>query len=333
MSRIKYIVLGLVLVLALFSGIAPKAKAYYAYENDPTYQARLQQIMNLLLQAQQMLTQLQADYGQTGSVLGSNTYYPTYQTNQTPEISNLSTYSGPVGTYVDINGQRLLGLYGSPTVWLESTYGTRTQLYPQTGYSNTYMRVQITGSNCQYQGTYCTGQVSTGNYNIYVEVNGMRSNAVMFNVTGSNYYDPYNYNNQNQYNCQYYGNCYNQYPYNNPPYINSNWSVTTPTSGQIYNYADTILIQWTSPGSTNVELRLKTTTGQDCKIDEVSATQTSYSFRPIGSSCYGTVTQNDPGPFFIEAVAKNTSGTYYDPYNLNTKKQSGLFTIIVPNNI
>lgn len=324
------------MTIALFAGFSQTAKAevYNNYQNDPNYQARLQQILSLLNQAQQMLAQLRADYGQSGSVLGASAYnpnyntYPTYGTTQTPEISNLSTYSGVVGSYVDINGLRMMGGYGTTNVWLENSTGQRWQLYPQSGATNTYMRVQINGSNCQYSGSYCSSQsLATGLYNIYLEVNGQRSNSVMFNVASDgsySYNNPYTYN-----NCQYSYNCNNY----QQPYTSTNWQVTAPTGGQVFNYADTIQIQWQNAGGNTVELRLKTTTGLDCKIDEVNSSQTSYSFRPIGSTCYGLVTQNDPGPFFVEITAKNTGINYYDPYQLNTKKQSGLFTIIVPSNI
>lgn len=330
MKKITKICAGLALALSLFLiGTAGTAKAqtyYYGYQNDPVYQQRLQQILNLIQQAQQMLAQLQYDYGY-GTVAGAYTYNYGYNygntynySSQGPEISSLSSYSGYVGSSVDVYGRNFTNYGGQPTVWLENQSGNRWQLFPQSGYNDTYLRVSVNTGNCQnYGNTYCGQTLYSGAYNLYVETNGRQSNKVTYNITGTNY-GSYSGSNYCNYNTDPY--CFN----NNYTYTSG--EVTSPKSNEVYNISNYIPIQWTYFGGNTVELRLKTTSGSDCKIEEVSASSGYYSFRPIGSNCYGLVTQNDPGPFYIEV--RIATGTYNsnDPYNLNNSRQSGFFRIV-----
>lgn len=318
------------LVISLFVGIFfsvqtnnANAQTYYGYQNDPVYQQRLQQILNLIQQAQQMLAQLQYDYGY-GKVAGAYTYNYGYNygnnynySNVAPEISSLSNYSGSVGSSVDIYGKNFTNYGGQPTVWLENQNGNRWQLYPQSGYNDTYLRVVINSTNCQnYGNTYCGQTLYSGAYNLYVEANGRQSNKVTYNITSTNY---------GSYSGQYYCN-YNSDPYcYNNNYTYAGGEVTSPRANETYSISNNIPIQWTYFGGNTVELKLKTSTGNECNIAEVSANSSYYNFQPIGSNCYGLVTQNDPGPFYVEVRIATGSYNYNSADNA---RQSGFFRIV-----
>jgi len=115
---------------------------------------------------------------------------PPTITNYSPVINSLSTYSGPVGTLVDIRGGNLAGFENDRNVWIESSNGTRGILYGDNSVSTSNLiRVTLNSPLCQtdnsYSGQPCNSwlNLTPGFYKFQVITPSGSSNKLNFEIT------------------------------------------------------------------------------------------------------------------------------------------------------
>lgn len=107
----------------------------------------------------------------------------------TPLITSLSTYSGPVGTKLEIKGCNLYGFEGEKNVWIENELGIKGILYGEAGSTSEIIKVTLNSPLCQkdisYSGLPCDAwlTLSPGKYKIYVMPWGKKSNEINFTIT------------------------------------------------------------------------------------------------------------------------------------------------------
>lgn len=119
-----------------------------------------------------------------------------------PVISSISPSSGPIGTKVEIKGENLSGFEGDLDVYFEDASGQKVKLTDNSGtYPKTMGKsmVIMVKEPCQrgekiigrYSGieSWCNYvPLKPGNYKVYVNPYGVKSNVVSFTVTSENNY-------------------------------------------------------------------------------------------------------------------------------------------------
>lgn len=112
-------------------------------------------------------------------------------TSTNPFIESLSTYSGPVGTLLEIRGRNFSGFEGDLTAWVENSQGVRGLLIGEAGSSATLIKVTLKSRLCQIDTTYsglpCPSflDLTPDVYKIYVMAWGQKSNVLNFTITSS----------------------------------------------------------------------------------------------------------------------------------------------------
>src|SRR6185436_13170689 len=105
-----------------------------------------------------------------------------------PVITSLSSYTGPVGTQVDINGCNFAGFEGDKNAWIENSTGTKGIMYGMTGSTSNLVKVTLSTPLCQVDTSYsdnpCPAQLtlSPGVYKIYTNPWGTPSNQAIFTI-------------------------------------------------------------------------------------------------------------------------------------------------------
>jgi hypothetical protein len=119
------------------------------------------------------------------------TTLPTTCTDEqegTPVITSLSSYSGPIGTKLEINGCNLSGFEGDQNAWIENDQGMKGVLHGEDGSTSKLLRIALESSLCQtddsYSGMPCDAWLSLvpGSYKIYVTPWGKESNKIGFTI-------------------------------------------------------------------------------------------------------------------------------------------------------
>jgi hypothetical protein len=106
-----------------------------------------------------------------------------------PVITSLSTYSGPVGTKLEIKGCNFSGFEGDKNAWIENASGVKGFLPGESGSTSKLLKVTLKSPLCQedttYSGLPCDAwlTLTPGTYKIYVMPWGKVSNKVNFTIT------------------------------------------------------------------------------------------------------------------------------------------------------
>jgi hypothetical protein len=106
-----------------------------------------------------------------------------------PVITSLSTYSGPVGTKLEIRGCNFSGFEGDKNAWIENASGVKGLLYSEIESTSKLLKVTLESPLCQkdttYSGLLCDAwlTLTPGKYKIYVMPFGKASNKVNFTIT------------------------------------------------------------------------------------------------------------------------------------------------------
>jgi hypothetical protein len=112
----------------------------------------------------------------------------TDQQEGTPVITSLSSYSGSVGTKLEIKGCNFAGFEGDKNAWIEDSKGVKGILYGETGSTNKLLKVTLKSSLCQedtsYSGLTCPTflTLTPGTYKIYTIPWGKKSNEAAFTI-------------------------------------------------------------------------------------------------------------------------------------------------------
>lgn len=115
----------------------------------------------------------------------------TDQTDATPVITSLSSYSGPVGTMLEIKGCNFSGFEGDKNAWIENGQGKAGILYGGEESTNNLLKITLNSPLCQndnsYSGLPCGTllNLTPGTYKIYTTPWGKKSNEVIFTITES----------------------------------------------------------------------------------------------------------------------------------------------------
>jgi len=105
-----------------------------------------------------------------------------------PVITSLSSYSGPVGTKLEIHGCNFAGFEADKNAWIENTQGVKGILYGEAGSTSKLVQVSLYSPLCQidtsYSGLPCDAwlTLTPGIYRIYVTPWGQKSNEVSFTI-------------------------------------------------------------------------------------------------------------------------------------------------------
>jgi hypothetical protein len=105
-----------------------------------------------------------------------------------PVITSLSSYSGPVGTKLEIRGCNFSGFEGDKNAWIENAQGIKGILYGESGSTSKLLKVTLKSPLCQkdtsYSGLPCDAELILipGKYKIYVMPWGKKSNEVSFTI-------------------------------------------------------------------------------------------------------------------------------------------------------
>lgn len=103
-----------------------------------------------------------------------------------PVITSLSTYSGSIGTKIEIHGCNLNGFEGDNNVWIEDVQGVKGILYGENRSSSNLVKTTLTSPLCQADNSYsalpCKNYLylTPGVYKIYAKPWGIESNKVEF---------------------------------------------------------------------------------------------------------------------------------------------------------
>ncbi|MCC7160122.1 hypothetical protein IT399_00105 [Candidatus Nomurabacteria bacterium] len=108
----------------------------------------------------------------------------------TPIITSLSSYSGAVGTKLEINGCNFTGFEGDKNAWIENANSVKGILYGEEGSTSKNIKITLESSLCQkdtsYSGLSCDAKLdlTSGVYKIYVAPWGWEkgSNKVIFTI-------------------------------------------------------------------------------------------------------------------------------------------------------
>lgn len=104
----------------------------------------------------------------------------------TPVITSLSSYSGSVGTKLEINGCNFAGFEGDKNAWIHNEKGEKGILYGEAGSSSKLLKVTLKSPLCQkdtsYSGLSCDSflTLTPGYYRIFVIPWSKVSNTVSF---------------------------------------------------------------------------------------------------------------------------------------------------------
>lgn len=107
-----------------------------------------------------------------------------------PVITSLSSYSGTVGTKLEINGCNFAGFEGDKNAWIENADGVKGILYGEDGSTSKNIKITLESSLCQKDTSYsdlpCDAKLNLipGMYKIYVAPWGWEkgSNRVDFTI-------------------------------------------------------------------------------------------------------------------------------------------------------
>lgn len=110
-----------------------------------------------------------------------------------PVITSLSSYSGAVGTKLEINGCNFSGFEGDTDAQIENIQGVKGFLYGEAGSTSKLIKVALKSPLCEedtsYSGLPCSApfNLNPGTYKIYVvtpgkEGKGEKSNEVNFTI-------------------------------------------------------------------------------------------------------------------------------------------------------
>lgn len=105
-----------------------------------------------------------------------------------PVITSLSSYSGPVGTKLQIGGCNFNGFEGDLNVWIKNAQGTSGILYSEPGSTAKSMNIVLKPQACQtdesYRGLPCASylNLTPGTYKIYTIPWGKKSNEATFTI-------------------------------------------------------------------------------------------------------------------------------------------------------
>ena len=106
----------------------------------------------------------------------------------TPVITSLSSYSGSVGTKLEIRGCNFSGFESDKNAWIENSQGVKGLLYGEAESTAKLLKVTFKSPLCQADNTYsglpCNAwlTLTPGVYKIYVMPWGKESNKVSFTV-------------------------------------------------------------------------------------------------------------------------------------------------------
>ena len=110
------------------------------------------------------------------------------QEEGTPVIISLSSYSGPIGTKLEINGCNFSGFEGDKNAWIENAEGVKGILYGEAGSTGKLLKVTLKSPLCQkdtsYSGLPCdaTLALTPGTYRIYAMPWSKKSNEANFEI-------------------------------------------------------------------------------------------------------------------------------------------------------
>lgn len=103
-----------------------------------------------------------------------------------PVITSLSKASGSLGDKIEINGCNFSGFEGDKVAWIENAGGAKGILYGEFDSTAKSIKVilksPLCGKDTSYSGLPCDGYLDLmpGNYKIYTEPWGKKSNTVDF---------------------------------------------------------------------------------------------------------------------------------------------------------
>jgi len=109
-----------------------------------------------------------------------------------PVITSLSSYSGSVGTEIEIKGCNFAGFEGDTNAWIKNDQGVAGILYGEAGSTSKLIKIilkpQLCQKNTSYSGLPCNEllTLTPGGYKIYVNPWGKKSNEVGLIVVTSN---------------------------------------------------------------------------------------------------------------------------------------------------
>jgi len=127
----------------------------------------------------------------TQSPVTSSQALPTTCTDQPegmPVITSLSSYSGYVGTKIEIKGCNFAGFEGDKNAWIENGQGVKGILNGEEGSTGKNLKVTIKSPLCQednsYSGLPCKSYLTLtpGTYKIYTMPWLKKSNEVTFTI-------------------------------------------------------------------------------------------------------------------------------------------------------
>ena len=105
-----------------------------------------------------------------------------------PVITSISSYSGSIGTKLEINGCNFAGFEGDKNAWIENSQGVKGILYGEPDSTSKKLKVTLKSPLCQqdnsYKGGPCDASLALipGIYKIYVYPWGKESNKVGFTI-------------------------------------------------------------------------------------------------------------------------------------------------------
>lgn len=127
----------------------------------------------------------------TQSPITSSQPLPTTCTDQpegVPVITSLSSYSGSIGTKIEIRGCNFAGFEGDKNAWIENDRGVKGILYGENGSTGKILKIIIKSPLCQednsYSGLPCKSYLTlvSGTYKIYTTPWLKKSNEALFTI-------------------------------------------------------------------------------------------------------------------------------------------------------
>jgi hypothetical protein len=118
-------------------------------------------------------------------------HLPTSCTDEqegTPVITSLSSYSGSVGTKVELRGCNFAGFEGDKNAWIENSAGVKGFLQGSPSSTSKLIVVTLQSPLCQkdtsYSGLPCDAELTLkpGTYKISTSPWGKKSNEVLFTI-------------------------------------------------------------------------------------------------------------------------------------------------------
>lgn len=110
----------------------------------------------------------------------------TDQQGATAVITAISSYTGSIGTTLQISGCNFSGFEGDKNVWIENAQGQKGILYGNAGSTSKLLIITLKSPVCQedtsYSGKLCSAYLTLnpGTYKIYTMPWGNESNKVHF---------------------------------------------------------------------------------------------------------------------------------------------------------